>query len=93
MPFENYFFSNYQAVRDEDHTIVVAIYAKGDVVVVIAWLLDLQLPLQSVTITTTVVSLNTAYLITWLTLWNICVTNDQEYVLLVVSTSRSFHNS
>jgi hypothetical protein len=45
LPFENYFFSNYQAVRDEDHTIVVAIYAKGDVVVVIAWQFDLQLPL------------------------------------------------
>jgi hypothetical protein len=27
---------------------------------------------------------------TWLTLWNICVTNDHGYVPLVIKTSRSF---
>ena len=30
---------------------------------------------------------------TWLTLWNIHVTNDHRYVPLVVSTSRSFPHS
>ena len=33
----------------------------GAIVVVIAWLLDLQLPVQSVSITTNVVSLNPAH--------------------------------
>jgi hypothetical protein len=30
---------------------------------------------------------------TWLTLWNICVTNDREYVSLVVNTFRSCRRS
>ena len=30
---------------------------------------------------------------TWLTLWNICVTNDHGYVPLVVNTPRSFPHS
>jgi hypothetical protein len=30
---------------------------------------------------------------TWLTLWNICVTNDHGYVPLVVNTSRCFPRS
>ena len=30
---------------------------------------------------------------TWLTLWNICVTNDHGYVPLIINTSRSFPHS
>jgi len=37
------------------------LFCKGAVVVVIVWLLDLQLPVQSVTITTEVVSSNPAH--------------------------------
>jgi hypothetical protein len=33
------------------------------------------------------------YTMTWLTLWNICVTNDHGYVPLVVNTSQSFLRS
>ena len=33
------------------------------------------------------------FTMTWLTLWNICVTNDHGYVPLVVNTSRSFPHS
>jgi hypothetical protein len=53
----------------------------GDVVVVIVWLLDLQLPVQSVPIATKVASLNPAH--DW-------VYSKQHYVIMFVSDLRQF---
>jgi hypothetical protein len=53
----------------------------GDVMVVIVWLLDLQLPVQSVLIATKVASLNPAH--DW-------VYSKQHYVIMFVSDLRQF---